>query len=45
MTQESARNKEMPHAIVPFETERLKPSTAAEIGSLIEKRRTERSAN
>lgn len=35
----------MPHAVFPFETERLKPRTAAEIGRLIEKRRTERSAN
>ena len=42
---ESSRNKEMPHAIFPFETKKLKPRTAAEIGSLIEKRSKEKSAN
>ena len=41
---ESSRNKKMPHAMFPFETKTLKRRTS-EIGSLIEKRSKEKSAN
>ena len=40
---ELSRNKKMPHAIVPFETKKLKPRTL-ENGSRIEKRSKEKSA-